>query len=336
MTDNKTVYEFVEKIPITLCDGNDDMVKQYFQFIVHIIGLPVVDKFTDLVIRKITAILELIITNKVFDESVYFPYLPAVFEKIRNVLCLRCDSEFLALMVNTSKNTLPIWLHITEHFHNIANYVLEYFSLEVKNAKEKGEPLSEEVLARQRTLTNQIIQIYEVVLKSAEKSFGMNLYSFIVLTYLLDNISKSLLVEIKKNWFEMDMKFINSIGNTLIPNFSLMDPELLWKLIHILDFTFSFYSKNTIFNEQAGSYNASYGKDPAANSTISKITLEILFKISEGCQDDVENGQNQGDEGQKRVNLSKLATKKLILKCKRILARYVYDDQRSGNMPLPK
>ena len=134
----------------------------------------------------------------------------------------------------------------------------------------------------------------------------------------------------------MDMKFINSIGNTLIPNFSLMDPELLWKLIHILDFTFSFYSKNTIFTEQAGSYNASYGKDPAANSTISKITLEILFKISEGYQEETSADDGQSEESQKRVNLSKLATKKLILKCRRILAGYVYDDQRSGSMPLPR
>ena len=148
------------------------MVKQYFQFIVHIMGLPVVDKFTDLVIRRITAILELVINNKVFDENVYLPYLPAIFEKLRNVLCLRCDSEFLALMVNTSKNTLPIWLHITEHFHNIANHVLEFFSMELKNARDRGEPLNEDLLKRQRAITYQIIEIYEVVLKSAEKSFG--------------------------------------------------------------------------------------------------------------------------------------------------------------------
>jgi len=138
----------------------------------------------------------------------------------------------------------------------------------------------------------------------------------------------------------MDMKFIHSIGNTLVPNFTLMDPELLWRLIHILDFTFSFYSKNPMFVEQTGAYNATYGRDPAASSTISKITLEILFKISEGYHDQIsEKDQDQTDlseEIQKRINLSKLATKKLIFKCKRILNRYVYDEKRSGNMPLPK
>jgi len=129
----------------------------------------------------------------------------------------------------------------------------------------------------------------------------------------------------------MDMKFINSIGEFIVPNFILLDQEMLWKLIHILDFTFSFYSKNVLFSEQS----ASYGKDPATNSTISKITLEILFKISEYSEESKKEAESE-DVHQKRASLSKYATKKLILKCKSILEKYVYDEKRSGNMPLPR
>ena len=180
----KPVYDFVEKIPTTLCENNDEMVKQYFEFIIHILSLPVSDKFTDLVIRKFVAILENVINGKLFDESVYFPYLPMIFEKLRSLLCLRCNNEFLTLMVNTSKNTLPIWLHVTDSFHNIAGHVLECYNTNAKKAESGSEDVTKEVLEKSKQLTYQIVEIYEVVLKSAEKSFGTN---FLVFSFLIQN-----------------------------------------------------------------------------------------------------------------------------------------------------
>lgn len=125
------------------------------------------------------------------------------------------------------------------------------------------------------------------------------------------------------------MKFINSIAETIFPNFMLLNQEMLWKLIQILDFAFSFYSKSAFFSEQS----ASYGRDPATYSTISKITLEILFKISEGNQN-IEKIHDKDRE--KKLNLSKLATKKLLIKCRKVIEKYLYDEERSGSMPLPR
>jgi hypothetical protein len=128
----------------------------------------------------------------------------------------------------------------------------------------------------------------------------------------------------------MDMKFIYSISDTIFPNFMLLGQEMLWKLIQILDFAFSFYSKSSFFSEQS----ASYGRDPTTNSTISKITLEILFKISEGNA--LETQEIHETDKEKQLNLSRLATKKLLLKCKKVIERYLYDEERSGSMPLPR
>mmetsp|Transcript_4752 Transcript_4752/g.3946 ORF Transcript_4752/g.3946 Transcript_4752/m.3946 type:complete len:136 (-) Transcript_4752:532-939(-) len=135
-------------------------------------------------------------------------------------------------MVNTSQNSLPIWLFTTDYFLNIVDHVLKQFSEYKKNNQENQKP---EILELINTISGDIIAIFEDILKSGEKS--------------LENISKGILSEIKRDWFEMDMKFINAIGGCIVPNALVMRQEALWKLINILDFTFSFYSKNNLFSE---------------------------------------------------------------------------------------
>lgn len=144
------------------------------------------------------------------------------------------------------------------------------------------------------------------------------------------------MADIKKDWLEMDMKFINSIANTLVPSFALINYDLLWKLITILDFAFSFHTKNPALTQSTSTYSGSYVRDASSNAHISKITLEILFRISDISQDiSLDTGKSQEDQT-KKLNLTKFAAQKLILKCKNILKEYIYDENRSGNMPLPR
>jgi len=152
------------------------MIKEYFQFILHVLGSSVSDKFTEVVVRKFISILDHIIGNRVFTESVYFPYLPTILEKLRSILCLRCNHEFLTLMVNTSKGNMPIWLSATDNFHNIVTRVLEYIRDETQKEKENPDTIPEKVLSKYKIIIYQIIEIYEAVLKSAEKSFGKIFY----------------------------------------------------------------------------------------------------------------------------------------------------------------
>ena len=132
----------------------------------------------------------------------------------------------------------------------------------------------------------------------------------------------------------MDMKFINSIANTLVPNFAMINYELLWKLIAILDFAFSFHTKNPALTQSSSTYSGSYVRDASSNAHISKITLEILFRISDSDQH--QQQIKDSSEQDKKNNLTKFAAQKLILKCKSILREYIYDENRSGNMPLPR
>jgi len=144
------------------------------------------------------------------------------------------------------------------------------------------------------------------------------------------------LADIKKDWLEMDMKFINSIASTLVPNFALINYNLLWKLITILDFAFSFHTKNPALTQSTSTYSGSYARDASSNAHISKITLEILFKISDVSHDESFDNEKSQEDQVRKENLTKFAAQKLILKCKNILKEYIYDENRSGNMPLPR
>ena len=137
----------------------------------------------------------------------------------------------------------------------------------------------------------------------------------------------------------MDMKFINFIGEIIVPHFYILNQDLLWKLINILDFTFSFYSKSNFFADQ-NSYSK-YGvmsADSSTNSTISKISLEILFKIAEDFDKKqvFENDCTSDNKDKKRGNLARLATKKVLMKCKYIVKIFISDEKKNGSMPLPR
>jgi hypothetical protein len=129
----------------------------------------------------------------------------------------------------------------------------------------------------------------------------------------------------------MDMKFINSISEVIFPHFYLLNQDKLWKLIQILDYVFNFYSRSPFFTDQ----NASYGRDLSTNTTISKITLEILFRISDTIEEESKDLEEIKDT-ENKLHLSRLSTKKLLKKCYTIIEKYLYDEERSGTMPLPR
>eukprot|EP00330_Aristerostoma_sp_ATCC50986_P004716 CAMPEP_0114578494 /NCGR_PEP_ID=MMETSP0125-20121206/3025_1 /TAXON_ID=485358 ORGANISM="Aristerostoma sp., Strain ATCC 50986" /NCGR_SAMPLE_ID=MMETSP0125 /ASSEMBLY_ACC=CAM_ASM_000245 /LENGTH=75 /DNA_ID=CAMNT_0001768603 /DNA_START=2465 /DNA_END=2692 /DNA_ORIENTATION=+ len=58
-----------------------------------------------------------------------------LLSKINYVMNLRTDNEFLTLMINTSKDQLPIWLFATDHFLSIITHILGDFLREYHNNK---------------------------------------------------------------------------------------------------------------------------------------------------------------------------------------------------------
>jgi len=184
MIDVKPVYDFLDQIPSTLCQGNDNMTQQYFQFIINALSYPVTDKFTDGVVRKIITALDDAINKKAFNKNTYLPYLPQIFEKMKNILCLRSNNEFLVLAGSTLKATYPIWLYLTDYFHKIVIHVLDDYKSQITEARANNTSLDPEIEKQYHDLSFQIIDLYEKILKEGQKNIGNknfnNFYLFII------------------------------------------------------------------------------------------------------------------------------------------------------------
>jgi hypothetical protein len=316
MLDNKAVYEFLERSPMMLCKDNTDMADEYFKFMIKVLESPSTDRFSDHIVRKCIYILQHNICDNTFPESVYLPnYLP-VLQKLKDILALRANNDYLTLTINM-KASMPIWLYSVEYFIALVSFAFKKSSKNPEETKENEEKGVETIDKNHyEKIIEEILDCYECLLKNEEK--------------IVEKISKGILTEIKRDWFEMDMKLINSLSEVVFPNFTMLNNELLWKLIQILDSIFSFYSTSPFFSEQS----STYGRDLGTNSTISKITLEILFKISDSSE--INESEESEPTHANKLNLARLATKKLIHKCKKTIEKYLYDEERNGAMPLPR
>ena len=153
-------------------------MKQYFEFLINILSYDVVDKFTDIVIRKIINILQNIICNNIVSEESHLPHLSVILDKIKNIMCLRCDNKFLTIMVNTSKNSIPIWLYATDYFLKLVQHILinhKKWSIKCQEYNQNQQQLTSnqcKVINIEKVIIQQIIEIYEKVLKNSELAAG--------------------------------------------------------------------------------------------------------------------------------------------------------------------
>jgi hypothetical protein len=168
----KSVYEFLERAPLMICKNNEDMTKEYFNFMLKILTSPLVDTFTDLVIRKVLLILQQNISQGTFSEEAYWPFIDEILQAFHDILCLRSNNDFLTLMLNTTKNTMPIWLYATDHFLALTGCLLQKLASHRQKAIQENEAINEQV---QDKIIAKILEIYDNVLRNGEKSIRKNI-----------------------------------------------------------------------------------------------------------------------------------------------------------------
>ena len=167
-----------------LCKNNEDMTKEYFSFLLRIINSPLVDKFTDLVIRKFIYILQHTICENAFPEEAYMPFIEDILDAFQNILCLRSNNDFLAIMVNTTKSTLPIWLYATDYFLALLGFLLQNLTNHRSKALHYNGS-TEETPINQEKILGKILETYDKVLRTGEKSLGNLLLNTLIARRLI-------------------------------------------------------------------------------------------------------------------------------------------------------
>ena len=166
-------------MPAVIAENNSEIMTQYFEFLINILSYDVVDRFTDIVIRKIINILQNIICNNVVNEESHLPHLSVILDKIKNIMCLRCDNKFLTLMVNNSKNSIPIWSYTTDYFLKLVQHILinhKKWSTKCQEYNKNQHQLTSnqcKIINVEKVIIQQIIEIYEKVLKNSEIAAGI-------------------------------------------------------------------------------------------------------------------------------------------------------------------
>lgn len=170
MMDERTIYEFVEKIPVTFNLESPTFLDLYFNFLVGILGITILDRFTEIVVRKFMVIVHNLINNHIISEAKYLPYLPTILEKYQKLMRLRVNNEFLALVGTTSKSSPPIWLYATEIFLKLVSHTIASFKK--TNETEDSKELSHDRAETQKKVVQQIVNVFGQVLSDSSKAAG--------------------------------------------------------------------------------------------------------------------------------------------------------------------
>lgn len=174
--DDRSIYEFIEKIPTNFDIHDPTFLKLYFEFIIRLLSIPILDRFTDLVVRKFIHIVQNIVCNHVIDEMKCLEYLPRILEKLQNIMKLRTNNEFLALVGTNPKATAHIWLYATEIFLKLITHAMSTFHK--IDQIEKTDESQQDALVFQRKVIQQMIDTIESVLSNSGKGAGIPIYLF--------------------------------------------------------------------------------------------------------------------------------------------------------------
>ena len=173
MLEDKYVYEFVENIPSNFNINSPKFGELYFKFLNGMLGLTIMDKQTEQIVRRFLGILDNNISKNTIQQEKYYSQLPSLFEKLQKIMKLRTSNEYWAYIGHTPKDSASIWLYATEIFLKIAEKTL---SKTAESSKKIHTDIEAGGLSEKTILEHQIddciIVLFENVLADSGKIAG--------------------------------------------------------------------------------------------------------------------------------------------------------------------
>lgn len=132
--DEKPIIEFVEGLPLIFSQLVPFVAEEkcqcflsgFFEFIMQVLKLPVVDKFNELFIRRFLDLLPSLLNSPSTDFQDYLrdkQLLQKVLFCMNNLIELRYDQNYQSLHYNVENSCVPLWLFCTEQLIKVLSKV---------------------------------------------------------------------------------------------------------------------------------------------------------------------------------------------------------------------
>eukprot|EP01017_Pseudomicrothorax_dubius_P034947 TRINITY_DN4845_c0_g4_i1.p1 TRINITY_DN4845_c0_g4~~TRINITY_DN4845_c0_g4_i1.p1 ORF type:complete len:332 (-),score=74.83 TRINITY_DN4845_c0_g4_i1:61-1056(-) len=214
--------------------------------------------------------------------------VPQVFARLHDYMNLKYNNEYLVVAASGAKASgSPLWYFASEYFIKVS-----------KNSLANASALQ------------QVVSIFEAQLR-----FPRN---------VLERLNKSLLPELLRKSYELDLLFVNTIIEASSAHVSAENEADLTKLINLIDTCCEPHYKFSpndlpIVETYAASLN-----DIAA--TIARTCLEHLFRIT--------NCPPNADEASRRMSDITLPT--LLRRCEAVIRSFLAEERRMGALAVKK
>lgn len=274
--------------------------------------------------RKVLLILKSFIICRNLPLFQIKSLLKLLYPKFSSIISLRFQNDVCKILLFNSKDSQPLWYDVGQHFIHISSYLLNpslyklsenLFKEPQKIILEKNES-SEDIKKQQEITADEELQnmvwlytmdLIKEIMKVTESS--------------LIGIDKQLAEEVLKKSQDLDINIMNFILKVLLPMSSTISKERQQQLVNLIDSGCTSIYSSLAYSPRT---NIRFGND-----SLSKFCISTLIELC-SCES---SDQEFMDVKRK---IASLTTPVLINRCKAILVKYNLDENRSGQVPLPK
>ena len=312
------MFDFVEYLPSIY--SKQESYTAYFSYLLDMLTFRMDDPHSDAFVRRALEIIKDFIILREMPAGLARVLVPQLYPRFAAVISLRFVNEACKTLLGNAKDAQPLWYDVGEKFVQISTYLVNPQMFKEKyeeNSTAEGKLMPTESFEKRKKelLENKELQgvVWENIIRLIKEMLKVSDSS-------LNALDKALAENVIKKSQDLDVTLINFILKVLLPSSEGLGKENQQELINLIDNgCTAFYS----------SFNSSSSSQNRAGDSLSKFCISTLLSL---CA----NESEEGKFAEIKRKIAAITTPVLINRCKAIFCRYMADEKRSGQVPLPK
>ncbi len=348
LTEERAVFDFVEYLPTIYT--KDESYVAYFAYLVEMLGFRVEDPHSDAFIRQTLCIVKNFIVVRMMPLGLVKRLVPVVYPRFAGIISLRFQNDACKTLLFNAKDSQPLWYDVGELFVQISTYLVNPQMFKETYTPPKLSPEKDQQQQQQEDASSEEQKDSAAALSTALASPEFETRKTAILADkelqdlawgqiiklikemlrvpdgALNSLDRALAEEVIKKSQDLDVALVNFILRVLLPSSAGLSKESQQELVSLIDNgCTAFYS----------TFGASSSSQARAGDTLSKFCISTLISLCSSVEpkDQSISISNFAEIKQK---IAAITTPVLINRCKAIFHKYMADEKRSGQVPLPR